>query len=467
MQRLFLPFFADQSGAQIAARLRHFCPDWRPMWLRNDGKDAIGLLPKATWTLRKNPKRDPQAPFLAETQSDAGKAKRPLASAEAFLRLLLDYQNRYPVRAAPKNAYQDGFMGYLSYDLGAFVLDKTAPLQDTPLAYFGHYPIHIAKQKDGWWLLTADGAPLQTSSALAQSLAQIAKKPLPTPRPVALSPLIQPSDYRDAFAKTQAYLLAGDAYQINLTQAWQGSHLDPLVLRLPSLFAKTKAPYAGFLAIDDFEIASASPELFLRFDRQSDGVRVTARPIKGTRRRASDPTEDARLKRELESSEKDRAENLMIVDLLRNDLGKHAKLGTVKTPTRFAVESFSNVHHMVSAVSATLKRAKGGALLALFDSLPAGSITGSPKKRACEIIHELEAAPRGAYCGTLGYLNFDESGAWNVLIRTAQSQKEGNLHRTRLWAGGGITVLSDGGDEYQESVDKIAQMQAIFLRPDA
>lgn len=154
----------------------------------------------------------------------------------------------------------------------------------------------------------------------------------------------------------------------------------------------------------------------------------------------------------------------MIVDLLRNDLGKYAKIGSVKVPHLFAIESFSNVHHMVSTITAELK-ADTHPLAVLFGSLPAGSITGTPKKRAVEIISELEAEPRGAYCGTMGYMNFDGSGQWNVLIRTLQADSSLDSKRqVSLWAGGGITIASNCDEEYQECLDKVGNLLSVLAQ---
>lgn len=147
----------------------------------------------------------------------------------------------------------------------------------------------------------------------------------------------------------------------------------------------------------------------------------------------------------------------MIVDLLRNDLGRYAKVGTVKTPKRFAIESFASVHHMVSTITATLQD-KVSPLQLLFDSLPAGSITGTPKKRACQIIAELESHERGAYCGTLGFMNADGTGQFNVLIRTLQATGD----HVELWAGGGITIGSSLDDEYQECWHKVGKIVDVL-----
>lgn len=316
--------------------------------------------------------------------------------------------------------------------------------------------------------------------------------------PLQLTPVWSKHDYQKAFERTQHYLHAGDCYQVNLTQAWQ-AQLNPLgtldtstqaarlVTHLSHLHASSHAPYAGYLSLGMFELLSCSPELFFTFrphlceqtlnqapdstsskNRDSHppaqpssyvpSIHIVTKPIKGTRPRGHDKTTDDALRQQLANSEKDIAENVMIVDLLRNDLGKYAQIGSVKTPKRFAIESFSNVHHMVSTIEATLKPEQHP-LTVLFGSLPAGSITGTPKKRAVEIIHELEAQPRGAYCGTMGFLNFDGSGQWNVLIRTLQANRTAQVS---LWAGGGITVASQADAEYQECWDKVSHLLHIL-----
>lgn len=328
------------------------------------------------------------------------------------------------------------------------------------------------------------------------------------PSPLLLTAKWHKSDYQTAFAQTQRYLQQGDCYQINLTQVWQGSFVttatvvtpspalanatvlqnsdtsanstkpakknNSLLDYLPALQRNTQAPFAGYLtlsnsasaAIDnnDFELLSCSPELFFTFikDSQTQQNYILTKPIKGTAPRGATTEQDMLLKQQLIDSDKDRSENVMIVDLLRNDLGKYAKTGSVKVPQLFAIESFSNVHHMVSTISAELKQ-DAHPLAVLFGSLPAGSITGTPKKRAVEIIAELEVDARGAYCGTMGYMNFDGSGQWNVLIRTLQaSQIATGDKQVSLWAGGGITVASDYAAEYQECLDKVGNLLAVL-----
>ena len=317
------------------------------------------------------------------------------------------------------------------------------------------------------------------------------KKPLV---PLLLAAQWSKSDYQQAFLQTQRYLQQGDCYQINLTQAWQGeiiastSSKKPsqatlsLIDYLPTLQHNTQAPFAGYMSVDTtnseqkkslnverFELLSCSPELFFTFtkDAETDTHYITTKPIKGTMPRGSNTEIDEALKQQLVDSDKDRSENVMIVDLLRNDLGKYAQIGSVKVPQLFAIESFSNVHHMVSTITAELKTASHP-LQVLFGSLPAGSITGTPKKRAVEIIAELESSGRGAYCGTMGYMNFEGSGQWNVLIRTLQaSHLADGSQAVNLWAGGGITVASACESEYQECLDKVGNLLAALAQADS
>jgi len=169
--------------------------------------------------------------------------------------------------------------------------------------------------------------------------------------------------------------------------------------------------------------------------------------------RYADPILDEQSKQRLMASEKDQAENVMIVDLLRNDLSVYAETGSVKTPKLFNIESFNQVHHMVSEVEATL-RAEVHPFDVLLSALPGGSITGAPKIRAMQIIDELESAPRGAYCGSMGYFNFDGTGSWNILIRSIQKSQD----KLSLWAGGGITIASECEAEYQECFDKVSAL---------
>jgi para-aminobenzoate synthetase component 1 len=255
--------------------------------------------------------------------------------------------------------------------------------------------------------------------------------------------------YRRAFARIQRYISAGDCYQVNLAQRFvapvQGDHW----LGYQHLRRLNPAPYSAYLNHPAARILSSSPERFLTVRSGN----VETKPIKGTRPRAGTPELDAALARELAVSVKDRAENLMIVDLLRNDLGKVCQPGSVSVPKLFAVESYATVHHLVSTVTGRLADGMDavGLLRAAF---PGGSVTGAPKLRAMEIIEELEPNRRGVYCGAIGWLGFNGDMDTNIAIRTLVSSN-GQL---RFWAGGGIVADSDADAEYQECLDKASAM---------
>jgi para-aminobenzoate synthetase component 1 len=257
------------------------------------------------------------------------------------------------------------------------------------------------------------------------------------------------AEYLDKFNRIISYINAGDCYQVNLAQCFSATcHGDSLEAFL-SLQKIADAPFAAFLEHGEHSIFSFSPERFL----QVKDCKVVTQPIKGTRPRNPDPAIDAANRHELESSQKDRAENLMIVDLLRNDLGRVCATGTVKVESLFDVQSFTNVHHLVSTISGTLE--KPGDVFALFAAcFPGGSITGTPKIRAMEIIEELETAPRSAYCGSIAYIDHNGTMDSNIAIRTMV--RDGNsIH---CWGGGGIVADSKGHEEFQETLDKISML---------
>ncbi|HET7832337.1 MAG TPA: aminodeoxychorismate synthase component I [Gallionella sp.] len=264
-----------------------------------------------------------------------------------------------------------------------------------------------------------------------------------------------PESYATAFAAVQQYLQAGDCYQVNLAQRFSAPAAGNALGAYLALRQLGAAPYSAFLNLPQAQILCASPECFLTVQHG----RVTTRPIKGTRPRSSDVQQDRRLAEELRSHPKDRAENLMIVDLLRNDLGKSCAAGSVRVPQLFEVESFANVHHLVSTVEGRLAPGRD-ALDVLRDCFPGGSITGAPKLRAMQIIEQLEPHRRGVYCGTIGYIGFDGRMDTNIAIRTLVY----NYGEIRCWAGGGIVADSDVQAEYQETLDKASAMLALLHR---
>jgi para-aminobenzoate synthetase component 1 len=257
--------------------------------------------------------------------------------------------------------------------------------------------------------------------------------------------------YAAAFARVQDYLQAGDCYQINLAQRFSAAAAGDAAEAYLALRRRNPAPYSALLNVSQGQILCVSPERFLR---ARDG-HVETRPIKGTRPRGSDAMSDAQLIEALRHHPKDRAENLMIVDLMRNDLNKNCAPGSVQVPHLFEVESYSNVHHLVSTVEGRLATGRD-ALHLLRDCFPGGSITGAPKRRAMQIIDELEPHPRGIYCGAIGYVGFDGNMDTNIAIRTL-ARTEDAIH---CWAGGGLVADSVQEAEYQETLDKAAGMLA-------
>jgi para-aminobenzoate synthetase component 1 len=252
--------------------------------------------------------------------------------------------------------------------------------------------------------------------------------------------------YLDAVAKVREYIVAGDIFQANLSQRFQAPLREPLFELYRRLRKRNPAPFAAYLGFGDLTVLSASPERFLRLDREG---RVETRPIKGTRPRGLVPMHDAALGRALAESEKDRAENVMIVDLLRNDLSRVCRPGTVRVPELFALEQHPTVHHLVSTVVGELEP-EADAVDLVRASFPGGSITGAPKVRAMEIIAELEPTRRGVYCGSIGYIGATGVMDTSIVIRTFVAAGGGLYFQ----AGGGIVADSDPELEYRETLDK-------------
>ena len=260
-------------------------------------------------------------------------------------------------------------------------------------------------------------------------------------------------EYQHSFEQIQQYISAGDCYEVNLTQRFTAPYRGCSWEAYRHLRTVTQAPYSAYLGHPDFAILSQSPEQFIRL---KEGV-VTTNPIKGTRPRGATAEEDQAIAQELQHCPKDQSENLMIVDLLRNDLGKVCKIGTVSVPKLFALESYTNVHHLVSTVTGELAD-DHGAIDLLASSFPGGSITGAPKIRSMEIIRELEPVARSVYCGSIGYISADGSMDTSITIRTILAQN-GELH---CWGGGAIVADSDCDAEYQESITKIHNLMTAL-----
>ncbi len=364
--------------------------------------------------------------------------------------------------AAASTPFTGGAVGFLGYEFGATlepVLRHPTPagLAD---ASMGLYDVVLAfdRQDNTAWLHSS-GLPETGShrrAARARARAQAALDRLACPEPAATHrPALRwraetPRAVHEArVARTIAYIEAGDIYQANITAAFHA----PRPATLPAadihaaLRAASPAPFGAFLGLgQNRAIASVSPERFLSLTATGQ---IEARPIKGTRPRHPDPATDAGLLAELLASPKDRAENLMIVDLLRHDLSRVAAIGSVHVPLLAAAETFANVHHLVSAVRAQL-RPGATAVDLLRAAFPGGSITGAPKRRARQIIHELEPAARGPYCGAVLWLGWDGAMDSSITIRTATILPD----RVTLQAGGGIVADSDPAAEYEEMLVK-------------
>jgi para-aminobenzoate synthetase component 1 len=253
--------------------------------------------------------------------------------------------------------------------------------------------------------------------------------------------------YEAAVARVIEYIRAGDCYQVNLSQRLLAPLREHPLELYGRLRALNPAPFAAYFDLGDFQVLSASPERFLRVENGE----VETRPIKGTRPRGRTAEADAALAAELAANPKDRAENVMIVDLLRNDLGRVCEYGSVRVPRVCEVETFRYVHHLVSEVRGTL-RSGLGPLDLLAAAFPGGSVTGAPKVRAMEIISELEPTARGPYCGSLGFVGFDGSMDTNILIRTFTAGRGW----VQFPVGGGVVADSDPAREYDETLHKAA-----------
>lgn len=399
----------------------------------------------------------------------------PSSAAIAFIEQQIPQAVRQSISQLPttlqKLPFLSGWIGQLDYELGCEInrleLNSTNK-QKTALGQMNYYPwsIVVDHQKQQTWLI-AESQFLQKSQPADKTQA-LEVQQLIAALPFDLQEALHNNrtttkkteftlqqafkkdtsykNYQQAFSTIQNYILAGDCYQVNLTQRFSSHYAgDPWQAYL-KLRAIAPAPYSGFIRLQGSTLASCSPELFLRIDHQD----VSSKPIKGTIATSSDPTIDNNNKRLLQQSSKDIAENIMIVDLLRNDLSKWCQPFSVSSKNPCQLQSFSNVHHLVSEVQGKLKP-EASPLMMLFSAFPGGSITGAPKKRAMEIIQEQEHHPRQAYCGSLFSYSCHQQLNANILIRSLLFQN----NKVYCWGGGGITAASKLEDEYQESLSKI------------
>lgn len=351
-----------------------------------------------------------------------------------------------------------GAIGYFSYDYGREHMgvpsaeQDVEPIPQARVVFYDLLLIEDCHEKRVW--LSACGQTEDAPVLLARFRQEIERgmeegfPALPdahATKPITVRPNFEKEEYKAAVDRMIRYIIEGDIYIANMTQRLDVmSDREPLAV-FEHLRTHNPSPFGGYLDCGDHQIICASPERFLRL---RDGV-VETRPIKGTRKRGETPEEDEALRRELEQSEKDKSELLMIVDLERNDLNRVCRPGSVEVTELFTVETYATVFHLVSNIRGEL--AQGSDVTDLLRAaFPGGSITGAPKYRAMEIIDELEHGKRGLYTGSIGYLTLDGECDLNIVIRTAL-HRDGHYH---LGVGGGITSESDLEFEYEETLQK-------------
>ena len=349
--------------------------------------------------------------------------------------------------SATPDPFQGGALGLFGYDLGR---------RFETLPEHAQADISLPDMAVGLydWALIVDHQK-KTVSLLSHSdvQARLAWLEAQQPAPAQMFRLtsgwrsnMSETEYDEKFARVQAYLQSGDCYQVNLAQRFQATYHGDEWQAFSRLNASNKAPFSAFVRLPQGAILSLSPERFIHL---AEGV-IQTRPIKGTLPRLADPNADRQQAEKLAASPKDRAENLMIVDLMRNDIGRVAEPGSVRVPELFVVEPFPAVHHLVSTITARLPATRTACDL-LRAAFPGGSITGAPKIRAMAIIDELEPHRRNAWCGSIGYISLCGTMDTSITIRTLTAC-DGNLYCS---AGGGIVADSQVEAEYQETFDKV------------
>lgn len=387
-----------------------------------------------------------------------------------FLKSLLSYYKTEP--AGGDIPFTSGCIGYFSYDLRYFI-EKLPSLSaddmripDMLLSFYDVVFIFDNLLKKAY--ISSSGLPHLDGAKnreRAERRLEFAKKRVVEARSYHMDGEERPAgegpgfsfsrgevlsnftreEYGKAVKAAKEYIREGDVYQVNLSQRLTCDFDGDSFELYKTLRHMNPAPFSAYLDFENFQVASASPERFIRIN----GGRIETRPIKGTRPRGMNEAEDARLSRELLASEKDRAEHLMIVDLERNDIGRVCEYGSVMPEEFIMLETYSTVHHLVSTVTGKLKDGTD-AVDCLLNCFPGGSITGAPKIRAIEIIEEIEPVKRGIYTGSIGYMDFNGNADLSIVIRTIVV-KDGTAY---FHAGGGIVADSDPDKEYDETMDK-------------
>lgn len=381
----------------------------------------------------------------------------------AFSRLTEDIEAVWnEFSAKDSKATPGGVMGTLFYEAGNFTVPGFSGRPHTDTGDFGYIGVYL-------WQLTLDtsgeqpprlefhpGCDRETRERVLSLVSQEADCHGPFVISQTFTAEKSSEHYRHGVTEVLRYIHAGDCYQVNLSNKYTGGYRGVPYSAFRALCQAVPVPHAAYVDAGAYQVISISPELFLSIER---GRKVTSKPIKGTRPRDLASAEnDQKIATTLAAADKDRAENLMIVDLIRNDLSRFCEPFSVSVPRLFSIESYENVHQLVSTVEGKL-RTDITPFRAFLSAFPGGSITGAPKRRAMEIIDGLEAHSRGPYCGSVFRWDFSNNLESNIAIRTLMTDAEGKIH---CWAGCGIVADSDPDDEYRESVDKVQKLMNVL-----
>ena len=465
-----------------AALFRRFGKLSRPAWLdANFDADRLGRFS----LLAADPFLEIEARGFVIVERDLLENRETRLNSPLFPYLNRLQERFYRPRENSLLPFEGGLIGYLGYELGHQVENFARTTRndlDMPDAFFAAYDsVVIYDHLKGRAFVAATGLPHAAAAPAARRRAKARCEWLeglvaearrereeafgdkPGERITGLEPALLEANfsrasYRNAIGRILEYIAAGDIYQVNLSQRFTVPFAGDSREFYLKFRALSPAPFGAYLETGRHAILSNSPERYLLIR----GDYIETRPIKGTRPRGVDAAGDAAYGCELLQSAKDRAEHLMIVDLERNDLGRIAAYGSVHVPEMMILESYANVHHMVSTVAARIRPGKS-ASDCLFNSFPGGSITGAPKLRAMEIIDELEPTCRGVYTGSIGYFDFSGDLDFNIAIRTAVATG-GHLH---FQVGGGIVADSDPDEEYEETRTKAASFLKAIAKPGA
>ena len=397
---------------------------------------------------------------LTHINSQTNHSDLDLTSPLDCMRTLLDIY-KPAINLSSEIPFTGGWLGYISYDFGRYLEELPSIASDDidlPQLQMGLYQWamitdHKKKQtrlhnfgldESSWWNIVNQFVGLDNSQ-------KFQSEPFNLTSPWQSN--TTEKQYRRAFNIIQDYIHCGDCYQVNYAQRFTTNYQGSILSAYQKLTQSNQAPFSAFLNFEDHQILSLSPERFIEVHQKN----VKTQPIKGTRPRSQNPIEDQVLADELINSDKDRAENLMIVDLLRNDLSRTANKASVNVTELFGHYRFASVHHLISTIESKLAPEYDNFDL-LATTLPGGSITGAPKIRAMEIIEELEPVRRNIYCGIIGYIDFAGNMDSNICIRTLVA-KDNKLH---CWAGGGLVADSEATSEYKETFDKLAKILPVL-----